>query len=268
MSPIQKAVFNGVKVDFVDPPNVDPRYPKILFVHGMWGAPWIFYVWLSICYLLKIRAYALDLEPADGRSTRDYVDMVVKVLDQIGPAALIGHSNGAIIASVAASENPNKALALVRVAGSLPKGMRCIELFWFKYRYWRAITSGKQFRLTDRDAMKHVLNRIPEQRAWSLLKHFRTESGLVLKEAMLGVEVGPISCPVLVIGGIHDKILRVKYQRLLYQQYRRRLNAKYMDFPMGHMVPIEDADGRELRKILIFLNQNVPQAVEGSLATV
>jgi len=30
-----------------------------------------------------------------------------------------------------------------------------------------------------------------------------------------------------------------------------------MDFPMGHMVPIEDADGRELRKILIFLNQNV-----------
>ena len=107
----------------------------MLLIHGAWQGAWAWEAWLPELQRLGWSASAIDLpgngnDPADRTPPGDvslalYVEHAGRALAALGgPAVVVGHSGGGIVASQLGEAFPERVAALVFVAGMmLPSGM-------------------------------------------------------------------------------------------------------------------------------------------------
>ena len=134
MTDVERVVVGDLVLDHVPGRGATSR-PPVLFVHGLWAGAWLWERWLPVAADRGLDAWAVELRgrngsrpvPDLGRVRIDgFVRDVRDALDRIGPAVLIGHSMGGLVAQAAAATDPNVLAAafLCRRAGSSPSPAR------------------------------------------------------------------------------------------------------------------------------------------------
>lgn len=240
----------------------------VLFVHGMWGGAWYLRNYLYAAAQAGWDSWAVNLRghgesPAPGGlgrvRLRDYVDDVRRGLERLGPAVLIGHSMGGLIAQKAAEGGG--VAAAVFVTSAPPRGI--VGLDWpvlsRMTRYLPAMVAGAAFTVSRAHADFLFLNGLGrEQRDWAFPR-FGAESGRVARELALGglaVDPAAVRCPTLVVGAEADRITPARLQRRIARRYR----AEYQEAAgHAHMLMLEDGWERPFKDVLTWLERVVDE---------
>lgn len=242
--------IDGLTLDHVVPARRRHGVP-LLFVHGMWGGSWVFENYLAFAASQGWEAWAVNLRghhgsrPVGDLATvriEDYVEDVEDVLDTIGPAVVIGHSMGGLIAQMVASRRDLDAIVLV--ASAPPPGIALVHwsLALRSVRYVADVVAPRAFRVRDSDACALALNAVAPSLRSVITRRFVADSGLVARQLAFGSmeELKPIRSPVLVVSATDDRLIPASVQRRIAARYR----ADHIPvLGRGHMLPIE-ADWR------------------------
>ena len=236
--------------------------PPLLMVHGIAHAAWCFAEnWLPAAAAAGFPSYAVSLRghggSAGGRRlrrtlTRDYVHDVMQTITELPePPVLIGHSMGAIVAQLVAERYPLRGLVLLTPA---PLHSAMGDLV--------AIARDRPADL-GRAVLGQTLSMEPEvlfegldpATARSYSDRTSTESPLVQWELLLPQRVGPIRCPVLVIGTPQDRLVRVAD----VERTARSHGVDPVWFPgMGHDVMLDTGWDGVLDTVLDFAGDLPP----------
>jgi pimeloyl-ACP methyl ester carboxylesterase len=168
------------------------------------------------------------------------------VLDEVGPAVLVGHSMGGLVAQVVASTDERRRVrALVLACSTAPRGIVGLSgpVLRRMPRYLPALIGGRTFlpRRVDADAM--ILNRMAPERRAERYARMMADSGRAAREIALGaigVSGDAVRCPVLVVSAGDDRISPPAVQPKLVRKY----DAEHTAFP-GHGHPLAAEDGWE-----------------------
>ncbi len=216
-----------------------------VFVHGMWGFPLMFYVWMRLLKMFEIEAYSVCLpghnkkDRVNGKSIQDYVMAVNSAIADIGECTLVGWSAGGLISQLVAEKNP-LVRKLVLVASAAPQG---VFIGWRPFlkmgrpSYLWPVISGDELVLSASDTEELMFNVGFDRHEFSsLLKHLVPESGRVAREITVGVRVGEVKCPMLIIAAGNDNITGT-VQESLRKKYS---HAKFISFPgASHMMMLQ-----------------------------
>ena len=225
------------------PPSPDGL--PILYVHGMWGGAWVFEEWLGATAARGHEAWAINLRGHHGSRPvalgavvlEDYVQDVADVLDLIGPAIVVGHSMGGLVAQIIAARDD--VAAAVLLASAPPPSIPLISWALLRRLPWYAarLTARRTFSAREADARALSLNGVPAAQRAALASRFVADSGRVALQLALGrVRPPRPRCPVLVIGTGRDRLIPARVQRRIARHY----GAEYMEVPdRGHMLPVE-----------------------------
>jgi len=254
--------IDGLLLEHVKPARRTHGVP-LLFVHGMWGGSWIFQNYLGFAASRGWEAWAINLRghhgsrPVANLATvrlEDYVRDVEDVLDAIGPAIVIGHSMGGLLAQVVASRR--EADATVLIVSAPPPGIALIHrsLAWRSLRYVAAVLGPRAFRVRDADAYALALNGIAPPARDGVARRFVEDSGFAARQLALGsIEpLKPIRCPVLVLSATDDRLIPVAVQRRIVERY----GADHIPvLGRGHMLPIEANWRGPINRALDWIDQ-------------
>lgn len=177
------------------------RACNALLLHGAGGGAWEWNLWRDVLQAHAVAVHALELQPgAAGLAATTLQDYRTQVLDALQalphPRVLIGASLGGLLAAMCADHSD--ALVLVNPLPPVP---------WHRQlppRDWGAdvVPWQRNARLAStRDALGDA----DEAAAMFAFRHWRDESGSVLREAHAGVEVGKPACPALLIASARDE---------------------------------------------------------------
>lgn len=235
-------------------PAVKQHSCSILYVPGLHEGSWVFQNWLQATQAVGLDSWALNLRGHNGSrpvgnigkvSIQDYAQDVLDVIAHLGNRViLVGHSLGGLIGLHAAAGNPNVA-GLVLVLSAPPRGIfppintSSLKRYLMNPSYWKPFLL-KQALLPHRNDMHDlVLNGLPEEARAETFQKLVPDSGLVFRQIGLGaVGINPrhITCPVLVVGATHDRLLGVGIQ----EKIAKKFSAQYKEFHGAHMLPIEE----------------------------
>jgi pimeloyl-ACP methyl ester carboxylesterase len=230
--------------------------PPLLMVHGIAHGAWCFAEnWVPAAAAAGFPAHALSLRghggSAGGRHLRrtlmrDYVHDVLQTITELPePPVLVGHSMGAVVAQLVADRYPLRGLVLLTPA---PLHSAMGDLV--------AIGRDRPADL-GRAVIGQTLSMAPEllfvgldeatARAYS--DRTQTESPLVQWELLLPRRVGPIRCPVLVVGTPQDRLVRTADVERTAADY----GVEPVWFPgIGHDVMLDVGWERVLAAVLEF----------------
>lgn len=172
---------------------------RALLVHGAGGGGWEWALWRGVLETHGIEAHAPDLQPAaGGPEATDWPDYVAQVRDACAaherPRALVGASLGGLLAASCA--DLADALVLVNPLPPAPWASR------LPAREWPAVVPwARDARL---DSTRRALPDADDVTALHAFRHWRDESGRVLRAAHAGVRVAPPACPILCIASAAD----------------------------------------------------------------
>jgi pimeloyl-ACP methyl ester carboxylesterase len=237
----------------------------LLFVHGMWGGSWVFQDSLAFAAAHGWDAWALNLRGHHGSRPvadlgrvrlEDYVRDVEDVLDAVGPAVVIGHSMGGLLAQIVASRRELEATVLL--VSAPPPGIPLLHwgLAWRSVRYAADVLGPRAFRVREADARALALNGLPPAVRSEVAARLVPDSGLAARQLALGrVETPkPIRCPVLVVSASEDRLIPVAVQRRIAARYR----ADHLCVAgRGHMLPLEDDRHEAIVGILGWLDATI-----------
>ena len=181
------------------------RACNALLVHGAGGGAWEWSLWRGVLEAHAITVHALELRPSPaGLAATTLQDYRVQVCDALQalphPRVLIGASLGGLLAAMCAAISENQADALVLV-NPLPPAPWHQQL---PRRDWNGelVPWRRNARLAStRDALCDA----DEAAAVFAFRHWRDESGSVLREAHAGIEVEKPACPALLISSARDE---------------------------------------------------------------
>jgi pimeloyl-ACP methyl ester carboxylesterase len=177
-----------------------PTAAAAVFVHGAGGGGWEWVIWKRAFAARGWSSLAPDLMPVrDGVAAtqlEDYVDQVRDWCRDAGhPFVLIGASLGGLLALAAAPGVAPAAIVLINPAA--PAGVvSSLRRNWPDVVPWgrdRSL-SGTRRALPDADAPTRLF----------AFRHWRDESGSVLRAAAAGLSCEKPSCPVLVLASESD----------------------------------------------------------------
>jgi len=230
--------------------------PPLLMVHGLAHAAWCFGEnWVPAAAEAGFPSYAVSLRGHGGSAgsrhlkrtmTRDYVHDVMQTITELpSPPVLIGHSNGALVAQLVAERYPLRGLVLLTPA---PLHSAMGDL----------VAIGKD-RPADllRAVVGQTLSMEPDilfegldpQTARTYSDRTGPESPLVQWELLLRRRVGPVRCPVLVIGTPGDRLVRPADVQRTADTY----GVEPVWFPgMGHDVMLDAGWDKVLETVLAF----------------
>ncbi len=230
--------------------------PPLLMVHDVAHGAWCFGEhWVPAAADAGWPAYAVSLRGHGGsgggrhlRRTlmRDYVHDVLQTIAELPePPVLIGHSMGAGVAQLVAERYPLRGLVLLTPA---PMHAAIGDLL--------AIARDRPL-----DALGAVVGRtlsmepeilfegLDEATARGYADRTGTESPLVQWELLLPRTIGPVRCPVLVIGTPSDRLVRPADVRRTAESF----GVEPMWFPgMGHDVMLDAGWDQVLDAVLRF----------------
>ena len=230
--------------------------PPLLMVHGLAHAAWCFGEhWVPAAAERGWPAYAVSLRGHGGSEgarkirrtlNRDYVhDVLQTIIELPEPPVLIGHSNGAVVAQMVAERYPLRGLVLLTPA-PVHSGVGDL-LAIARDRPVDALgaTVGRTLSM-EPDILFEGLD---ETTARGYSDRTGPESPLVQWELLLRRRVGPVRCPVLVLGTPGDRLVRPADVQRTADTY----GVEPVWFPgMGHDVMLDTGWDRVLDTVLAF----------------
>lgn len=226
----------------------------IVMIHGMWGGAWYWEKYRRFfegmgyrCRIPTLRFH--DADPNDAPDPRlgttgllDYAQDLEEEIRQLDrPPIIMGHSMGGLLAQILGSRGYGKALVLLTPAA--PHGIvalrpSVIRSFWSSLRrwgFWR-----KPARPTFDEAVYGMLHLLPAGEQRAVFDRFVYESGRAGSEigfwlldgrGAARVDERKVTCPVLVVGGVEDRITPVSVIRKVAEKYEQV--STYKEFA-GH----------------------------------
>lgn len=171
-----------------------------LLIHGAGGGGWEWNVWRGVFEAWGIRVCAPDLQPSAAglAATRfgDYETQMRRALAMLpAPRAVIGASLGGLLAVRIA--NLADAAVLVNPLPAAPWQQRLPSHAWPEVVPWR---HGARLNSTRR-----AMPDSDEATVMYAFRHWRDESGAVLREAYAGIEAQAPECPTLFVLSSQDE---------------------------------------------------------------
>lgn len=250
-----------------------PKFkPVLVLLHGLWSNSSCWQPWASHFANLGWEGWAVNLR---GRFEPHALDVLRQVtfercvedLRQVirvapFPPVLLGHSFGGLIAQKAAEEAQLSALVLL---SSLPAGdirtdpPRTLRLL--RLKYLPLLWLGQPFRLEEKDFGRNWLALVPEHLRGEIHRRMVPESARLARlffRRSVRIESRRIACPVLVIGGIADRVVGVAAQRA----WAQRLGADFQAYPEhGHSIMQEEQSERVVSDIHRWLIQRLGERI-------
>jgi len=244
--------------------TADEQAYSVLLIHGQPGSSLI---WTRVRPLLAacgLQVLSID-RPGYGHtagetlSQFDNAAALATVLDEqrTDPAIVVGHSLGAGIALALAATAPHHVRALVLIAPAAgPTAITATDralaapvlgptLSWLGFRAAglalhlpllrrRILTERIGLTATDAD---EVVRRITRGDVW---RSFTGEQRHLVTDAhRLQHHLGGITCPVVIIAGTRDRIVR---PRIVAAMARQLPEANLITTDTGHLIPIDDPE--------------------------
>ena len=172
---------------------------SILLVHGAGGGVWEWNRWRAVLQAHAVSVHVIELEPIPaGLAANCFQDYVLQLLRQLQrlprPRVLAGASLGGLVS--AACAHAADALVLINPLPAAPWGHATQRRAWDDVVAWR----GRARLASTRMAMKDA----DEASALYAFRHWRDESGKVMREAQAGIEVHKPACPALFVISAQD----------------------------------------------------------------
>lgn len=240
----------------------DDRRPPLLFIHGAGAGAWVFAEhWLSAAARRGYPAHALSLR-GHGESggtdrlartlLRDYVHDVMAVITELPePPVLVGHGMGALLAQEVAQRYPARGMVLITPApadGLL--GNLAAQVRRRPRDYLGAALLGR-----SPVRPEVMFSYLDQARGEAYVRRWGRESPLVLLEMCGSRSVGPVRCPVGVVGATEDALVRpadVKHTAAMY-------GVRPMWLPgAGHQVMLDSGHTVNLDLILDWVDAQAP----------
>jgi pimeloyl-ACP methyl ester carboxylesterase len=215
----------------------------IFMIHGMWGGPWY---WANYRRVFEAEGYRClattlpyhDMDPRgmpDPRlgttSLLDYAEALEREVRQLGAKPiLMGHSMGGLLAQILGARGLAKALVLLTPAS--PSGIvaltpSVVRSFWSiqtTWGFWR-----KPMRQTFGEAVYSMLHLLSEKEQKETYDKFVYESGRAALEigywlfdsrGAARVDESKVTCPVVVVAGVQDRITPASVVRRVARKYK------------------------------------------------
>jgi pimeloyl-ACP methyl ester carboxylesterase len=254
--------LEGKKAARADIDDAEGDAPDVFLIHGQPGSSLI---WTRVLPLLRSRGLhvlAVD-RPGYGHTGGPAVDRggnvaaLVQILEerQDSPPVIVGHSLGAGIALALAATAPRQVRALVLIAPATgPSAITVTDwilaapiigptLTWFGFRAagWalhipplRQRILIKRIGLSATDA-KEVVRRITHGHVW---RSFTVEQRHLVTDAhRFRDQLRAIQCPVLIVAGARDRIVRPRAVAVLNRELAESIIIKT---DTGHLIPVDD----------------------------
>lgn len=208
-----------------------PPIPHALFVHGAGGGAWEWNVWRGVFEAAGVRTVALDLQPVpQGVAATCLADYVRQVRDELQrlprPRALVGASLGGLLALACADEAD--AIVLVNPMLPAPWSEDVPSREWPEVVHW-----GRDARLASaRDALHDA----DPATALFALRHWRDESGAVLREAHAGVVVERPACRLLMLVSGRDEDVPPMQLEAMAEAWRADIVRRPEDSHVGPLL--------------------------------
>ena len=254
----------------------------IFMIHGMWSGGWY---WENYQRFFENRGYHCltptlrfhDVDPKEPphpelgtTSLLDYaadLENEIRKLDQ--PPVIMGHSMGGLLAQMLGSRGLARALVLLTPAP--PRGIWSMKLSSVR-SVWSVLTTWgfwhKSHRQTYNEAVYSTMNLLPTEEQKETYDKLVFESGRATFEIGLwfldrnratDVEASRVTCPVMVIGGAHDRIMPASVVRKTARKYRNV--ATYREYAdHAHKVIMEPGWEKIAADIADWLDQALLQS--------
>lgn len=195
-----------------------PRMRHALLLHGAGGGGWEWNLWRDVLAASGFEVATPDLQPAAGglaaTTFDDYVAQVRAALRALPrPRALVGASLGGLLAMVCADEAD--ALVLVNPLPPRPWSISLPAREWPEVVRW-----GAEARLAS---TRRALPDSDDATALFAFRHWRDESGAVLRAAQAGIDAARPACPVLCIVSAQDEDVPPILTRKLADEWQAEL---------------------------------------------
>lgn len=270
----------------------ESEVPDVLLLHGQPGSSLI---WTQVQTLLHgrgLHALAVD-RPGYGATGGPAMDhsgnaaTLAQILDerQCTPAVVVGHSLGAGIAVALAAAAPHHVRALVLVAPAVGSDAvtatdRALAvpvlgagLSWLGFRtvgLMLCLPGLRRRVLTDRIGLsategKEVVRRMTRGSVW---RSFAVEQRYLVADAdRLQEQLGEVRCPVMVLAGARDRVVRPRVAAVMAS---RLSESTLITTDTGHLIPIDDPEAVvnavlralrwEYRRSLFYTRSTAPVA--------
>lgn len=211
------------------------KNPPILLLHGIFGRPALMEPWTRF---FTDAGFACHVPALPGRDPTDdavltrtgvaeMVDVALERYDAIGgPAIVVGHSMGGLLAQkVAAARDPLAAVLLAPI----PPGVLWPQASVLPHivGLLPTVLAGRPF-LPSPDTMRKVpLNTLPGEEQDRLIPHLVRDSGRAFRELLVGAPVTrvpatKVTCPVLCVSAGSDRNVAPWMSRRIATRYRAR----------------------------------------------
>ena len=247
--------------------------PPVLLIHGMWSDGNTLQALRDafVAQGYQVEAITLPFHRTLAEHTtaslaslararlQDYVAFLVEHVQKMDAApSVVGHSLGGLLAQLLAARVPCERLILLSSAA--PAGInglgwsvfRTLGRNLFRFPLWRSAT-----RLGLANVKYGIGNAQSETVQQDILSGCGYESGMVTfqltlaafsRKSFANVEPDSIRCPVLIIGGVEDRITPINVQRKIASRYGER--CQLVEIPgCDHWT----VGGRYFREIRIVL---------------
>jgi len=243
-------------------PDETTGRPPLLMVHGLAHGAWCFDEhWLPAAAERGFPAYAVSLRGHGGSGgarrlrrtlTRDYVHDVLQTIAELPePPVLVGHSMGAIVAQLVADRYPLRGLVLLTPAPMHSAVADLVAIALDRPSDVLGAVVGRTLSM----APDILFEGLDPQTARAYSERTGTESPLVQWEMLLRRRVGPLRCPVLVVGVPGDRLVRPADVRRTAESY----GVEPVWFPgMGHDVMLDAGWDAVLDTVLDFAAELPP----------
>ena len=224
-----------------------------LLVHGAGGGAWEWNVWRGVLLAHGIKAHAIELQPVAAEhlaaalaatSLNDYQQQVRAALSRLPrPRLVMGASLGGLLAMHVAHESD--ALILINPLPPAPWHLRRPPRDWTNVVPWQrnARLQGSRAALADAD----------DASALFAFRHWRDESGRVMREACAGVQVAAPTGPVLMIVSSDDRDVKPEISRAIAQHWNATLLEAVAASHVGPLLGRRAPD--YVRQAVAWLNQ-------------
>jgi len=221
------------------------RKPPVVIVHGMWSTPDAL---LELKESFETQGYEVHTprlpyhfpKAEMGHANRvglsksgmlTYVSSIEQYINSLEHAPiLIGHSMGGLIAQLVAVRTP--CAALILLSSAPPAGMNAwswtvIRTFGhnlFKFPLWKKLTDLRieniRYGIANTQSAKFKREVFELSTYESGLASFQLGMWFLFKNPPTRVDTNAITCPILILGGVEDKITPITLQRKIAQTFK------------------------------------------------
>lgn len=256
------------------------KHPNpILALHGMWatGQRWENYGrffsekgYLFLAPTLRHHYPGNNIPELGRTSINDYINdlkhliwmlhsnKVLPGIDPLPAPIIFGHSMGGLLAQKL-TEN-GYALKTVLLNSAPPAGISLHANFRYQVdtlRYLPKLLFKKPFKISFKLASHYVMNGMLENQHPELYKLGVYESGLAAREIKLGkikVALERITCPVLVVSCLKDRIVPPQVGRDIKAKLINSRSARYLECGQAHWIQAEPGWEQPAQYLLLWLN--------------